>query len=190
MRPKAAAILSAIGIGASLAACSGVPSSIQAAGANSTSIDTEGRVMVSCGEDRRALVRQVSMGGETVAQVECVGTGLSAGYAPPAAALPQIVPAVREVRTVPEVVYSSQGPVVTEAVVTEPVVRQRVVNREDYRYESRRRSAKKSAVIIGGTTAGGAGVGAIIDGKKGAAIGAGVGLAGGAIYDLLTRDKR
>jgi hypothetical protein len=56
--------------------------------------------------------------------------------------------------------------------------------------ETRRRSAKKSAIIIGGSTAGGAGLGAIIDGKKGAAIGAGVGLAGGAIYDLLTRDKR
>ena len=184
MRPKTAAVISVIGIGATLAACSGVPSSIQAAGVNGTmSIGTEGRVMVSCGEDRRVLVRQASMGGEAVAQVECVSSGLSPAYPQPNGALPEIVPGMREVRTVPAVVYTSQ-----KSVVTEPAVPQRVVYREPN--ETRRRSAKKSAIIIGGSTAGGAGLGAIVDGKKGAAIGAGVGLAGGAIYDLLTRDKQ
>ena len=48
---------------------------------------------------------------------------------------------------------------------------------------------KKDATIIGGATAGGAILGAIIDGKKGAAIGAGVGAAGGTGTVLATRGK-
>jgi hypothetical protein len=48
---------------------------------------------------------------------------------------------------------------------------------------------KKDAAIIGGATAGGAILGAIIDGKKGAAIGAGVGAAGGTGTVLATRGK-
>lgn len=48
---------------------------------------------------------------------------------------------------------------------------------------------KKDAAIIGGATAGGAIIGAIIDGKKGAAIGAGVGAAGGTGTVLATRGK-
>ena len=51
------------------------------------------------------------------------------------------------------------------------------------------RSWKKSALIIGGATAGGAGVGAILDGKSGAKKGAVVGLVGGTVYDIATRNK-
>jgi len=48
---------------------------------------------------------------------------------------------------------------------------------------------KKDATIIGGATAGGAILGALFDGKKGAAIGAGVGAAGGTGTVLATRGK-
>lgn len=48
---------------------------------------------------------------------------------------------------------------------------------------------KRDATIIGGATAGGAILGAIFDGKKGAAIGAGVGAAGGTGTVLATRGK-
>jgi len=48
---------------------------------------------------------------------------------------------------------------------------------------------KKDAAIIGGATAGGAILGAIIDGGKGAAVGAGVGAAGGTGTVLATRGK-
>ena len=48
---------------------------------------------------------------------------------------------------------------------------------------------KKDAAIIGGATAGGAILGAIIDGKHGAAVGAGVGAAGGTGTVLATRGK-
>ena len=51
------------------------------------------------------------------------------------------------------------------------------------------RSWKKSAIIIGGSTAAGAGVGAVLKGKDGAKKGAVVGLLGGTIYDIATRNK-
>jgi hypothetical protein len=44
-------------------------------------------------------------------------------------------------------------------------------------------------VIIGGSTAAGAGVGAILDGGSGAKKGAVVGLVGGVVYDIATRDR-
>jgi len=51
------------------------------------------------------------------------------------------------------------------------------------------RSAKNSAIIIGGSTVGGAGVGAMIGGKKGALIGGLLGGAAGTVYDRTTRHK-
>lgn len=53
--------------------------------------------------------------------------------------------------------------------------------------ESGNRSWQKEAVIIGGSTAAGAGIGAIAGGKKGAAIGAISGGVAGLIYDMKTR---
>jgi len=49
------------------------------------------------------------------------------------------------------------------------------------------RSWQKEAIIIGGSTAAGAGIGAIAGGKKGAAIGAISGGVAGLIYDMKTR---
>ena len=51
------------------------------------------------------------------------------------------------------------------------------------------RSAKNSAIIIGGSTVGGAGIGAIVGGKKGAIIGGLIGGAAGTVYDRTTRHK-
>jgi hypothetical protein len=51
------------------------------------------------------------------------------------------------------------------------------------------RSWKKSAAIIGGSTAAGAGVGAILGGKSGAVKGGVVGLIGGTVYDVATRNR-
>ena len=50
-----------------------------------------------------------------------------------------------------------------------------------------RRSWKKTALVIGGSTAGAAGVGGLIGGKKGALIGAGVGGGAAAIYEAMKR---
>ncbi len=47
----------------------------------------------------------------------------------------------------------------------------------------------KSVAIIGGSTAAGAGVGAVLGGGSGAKRGAVVGLLGGTVYDLATRGR-
>ena len=54
---------------------------------------------------------------------------------------------------------------------------------------SKKRSWEKEALIIGGSAAAGAGIGAVAGGKKGAAIGAASGGVAGLIYDLSTRNK-
>ena len=55
---------------------------------------------------------------------------------------------------------------------------------EDVRQE---RSKTKTALIIGGSAASGAGVGAIVGGKKGALIGAGIGGGAASIYEATKR---
>ena len=53
----------------------------------------------------------------------------------------------------------------------------------------RHRSWKKSALVIGGSSAAGAGVGALVGGKKGALIGAAAGGAAGTVYEVRKRHK-
>ena len=87
----------------------------------------------------------------------------------------------------------------TAGAVAVPVaapVRERVVYRDRVvtrtvrpRYYVHRRSKKHSAEIIGGSAIGGAGIGALVGGKKGALIGGLVGGAGGTIYDRATHKK-
>jgi hypothetical protein len=74
-------------------------------------------------------------------------------------------------------------------VATQPVVR-RVSSQRVYaseRVAKPRRTWQKSALLIGGSAAGGAGVGALIGGKKGAGIGALLGGGSAAIFDQVKR---
>jgi hypothetical protein len=141
-------------------------------------------LLVQCGEGRQALVRTAQIDGRTLPQVECVAAAPvveSLGYATPLAqevsyrapALPIVEPAVQA----PRVVYRER-PAARRVAYREPVRRQEV------------RTWKKSALIIGGAAAGGAGLGAVIDGGKGAKKGAVIGGVAGTIYDLATRSKR
>jgi hypothetical protein len=59
--------------------------------------------------------------------------------------------------------------------------------REEAREESQSRPWSKTALIIGGSAASGAGVGAIVDGKKGALIGAAIGGGAASIYEATRR---
>jgi hypothetical protein len=77
------------------------------------------------------------------------------------------------------------------AVASQPAVR-RVASQRTYSSASERvtapkRTWQKSALLIGGSAAGGAGVGALIGGKKGAGIGALLGGGSAAIYDQVKR---
>ena len=130
-------------------------------------------LLVNCGEGRQALVRPVSAG-QRFSQIECVPT------LAPALMAPGIVPAMQT--------YAVQQPVERVVYRERPVTRAASTTR--YREPaSDGRSWKKSALIIGGSAAGGAGVGAIVDGKSGAKKGAIIGGVGGLVYDLATRNK-
>ncbi len=94
-----------------------------------------------------------------------------AGYAPlgyvPAAPVVMQAPDVRPVRTV-------------QQAAADPSPR-RVAPRRLER--ERRRDWKKTALIVGGSTAAGAGLGGIVGGKKGALIGAAIGGGASTIYE-------
>ena len=90
------------------------------------------------------------------------------------------------VRTAPRVVTRQAAAVRPQVVtryvnaaepVSEPVV------------ERKQRSMKEEILIVGGSAAGGAAIGAVAGGKKGAAIGAISGGVAGLIYDMATRNK-
>lgn len=111
---------------------------------------------------------------------------------PVAAAQPAYVPQSR-----PQVItYAPAAQVAPPMVVEQPVARpvpvrtvsyeqdapRRVVN-DRYIDRKPRRDWKKTAMIIGGSSAAGAGVGAIFGGKKGALIGAAIGGGASTIYE-------
>lgn len=85
-------------------------------------------------------------------------------------------------------------PVAQRAIVAEPVAPQRTVYRTaapvPTRVVTRERSGRswqKTAMVIGGSTAGGAGLGGIMGGKKGALIGAAIGGGASSIYEASKR---
>ena len=169
--------------------------------------DANRTTLVNCGEGRQALVFTDPRTGQS--QVQCVGaeTGFNAGAMTPgmATAMPvsQFVPAIVPAQPAPQVVY--RDPVVPAARSTArrssaPAARtaststygrsaEPSYSRTSEAAAPQGRTWKKSAIIIGGTTAAGAGVGAVMGGKKGAVKGGVVGLLGGTIYDIATRNK-
>jgi hypothetical protein len=158
---------------------------------------TSGPTLVDCGEGRQALVHP-SPSGTGASRVECVAVG---GAQPMAVGMPLAQPFTAQL--------TAPAPAAVPAVVQERIVyRDRPVTRTAARRAStssssaasssapvyrdaprQTRSWKKSAVIIGGATAGGAGLGAVLGGKSGAKKGAVVGLVGGTVYDIATRNK-
>jgi hypothetical protein len=183
MKRAAAAVgLTVLGLGG--AGCGRTPGGVEASSSDGRTATAalDGRVMVQCGAGHQPIVRQLRGPGEQVAQVECV----------PASGLPAVFDVDGNL-----VAGGAGGPVHLAPAEAAPPIRvariarrapERVVQRQAP--ATRRRTWKKSATIVGGTTAGGAVIGALIDGKKGAAIGAGTGLLAGAVYDIATRDKR
>ena len=147
---------------------------------------TTGQVLVNCEPNQRTLVRQAVVNGQAVAQVECVSTGVPAGYgAAPVAYGNGVVTRDYgyDTRVVQPAVVQQQ-PVVYREARPRTVSQPRVVTER-----SSGRSVKKSAIIIGSSAGVGAGVGAAVGGKKGALIGAAIGGGSAAIWDQVTRRK-
>lgn len=126
-----------------------------------------GPVMVNCAAGERALVRQVVLNGEPVAQVACVGDG--SAFA-----------ADNNVSTVP---------VAYRAARASTIAQRRVVYQEQAPRQTARakRSWTKPLLVIGGSTAAGAGIGGLVGGKKGALIGAALGGGASTIYEATKR---
>ena len=93
------------------------------------------------------------------------------------------------------VASSPSGPRAVQAVETYPLPRQTVTSPRPVSYSDRpvrverapSRDWIKTAMIIGGSTAAGAGVGGIFGGKKGALIGAAIGGGASTIYEVQKR---
>jgi len=197
--PVIAAAVGGLALGAVVVAgsrymTSPVQASIPAPSLGSTQLVSQGAglasnpVLVDCADGQRALVRHVSVAGQTVAQVQCVGqpmTSNSFDEMSMAAA-----PAYNTARAYPVSMsrpasYSAPAPVRTRTAAS----RQPVAYRTASEPVHTGRSWKKSALIIGGSAAGGAGIGAIVGGKGGAIKGAVLGGVAGTVYDIATRNK-
>jgi hypothetical protein len=101
----------------------------------------------------------------------------------------QPVPAAQLVSS-PRVVRPAARPATLRSTAARPAYRPAPVAKEDvvYREDDRsERSWQKTAMIIGGSTAGGAGIGGILGGKKGALIGAAIGGGASSIYEASRR---
>ena len=108
------------------------------------------------------------------------GVDVSDPYSPYAVRTPLAYP-VNSVRPVQAAYdpYAAPAPASRRVVTTSaPRTTTRVVERAPGR------DWKKTAMVIGGTTAAGAGVGAIFGGKKGALIGAALGGGAGTLYEV------
>ena len=97
-------------------------------------------------------------------------------------------------RPIGAVPTAAPAPVVVERVVERPAPRQTVYRTSAPAQERvvverapERRSWKTRALVIGGSSAAGAGVGGIVDGKKGALIGAAIGGGAASIYEATKR---
>lgn len=141
---------------------------------------------VSCEPGQRAVLRQASHAGAGAGSVSCVSE--------PAVAAPALAyTSARSAAGVIRVADTSARPYAGPAAIDErvEVYRPRSV---PVSYSSREvarptRTAKKSVVIIAGSTAAGAIVGGLANGKKGALIGGIVGGGAATVWDQVTRRR-
>ncbi len=127
--------------------------------------------LVQCEPHQEAVLQRSIVAGREVAQVTCISRVLPAAAAVPA-------------RYYQTASVAAQPDIVQQPIVRAPVRRtERVVVRET----APRRSWQKTALIIGGSTGAGAGVGALASGKKGALIGAAIGGGAASIYEAAKR---
>jgi len=206
--PVIAAAVGGLALGAFVVAgsrymTSPVQASIPAPSLGSTQLVSQGAglasnpVLVDCADGQRALVRHVSVAGQTVAQVQCVGQPLMTSNSFDEMSM-AAAPAYNTARAYPVSMsrpasYSAPAPVRTRTVASRQATYRTASSEPVYTGSSEPahtgRSWKKSALIIGGSAAGGAGIGAIVGGKSGAVKGAVLGGVAGTVFDIATRNK-
>ena len=188
--------LGAIVVAGSRYMTSPVQASIPAPSLGSTQLVSQGAglasnpVLVDCADGQRALVQHVNVAGQAVAQVQCVGQSMTTANAFDDMST-AVAPAYTSARAYPVSMsrpasYSAPTPVRTRTAASRQPVTYRTASSEPVHTP---RSWKKSALIIGGSAAGGAGLGAIVGGKGGAVKGAVIGGIAGTVYDIATRNK-
>jgi len=139
-----------------------------------------GSTLVDCGPGQRVLLQQAN----GVTQVLCVPGATMTGAPLSVGSGSDFLQPIPVQANVPQVAYDA--PVQARPVSYEPRPYPSTTTRPA---ATRGRTWKKSAAIIGGSTAAGAGVGALLNGGSGAKKGAVVGLVGGVVYDIATRDR-
>lgn len=187
---KGAAVAAIVGLGSVLVGCGST-------GLQNAAVQQQASSSVACEPNQRAVVRQLVVNGVPQSQIACesvvpgaVGT---AGYgAVPVAYSPSGVPvsygyAQSAIPNTQFVRTASQPGVVASGAAPQRVVYQRAPERV---VTKPKRSIGTSALIIGSSAAGGAGIGAMIGGKKGAGIGAIAGGGAAALWDQITRRQR
>lgn len=153
-------------------------------GAQKSTDNSFGDVSVSCGPSQRAMVQRAGTGASAQVLVSCVDAALAQEitYAPALAAAGPLAPvayATAPAAAVPAVMYAPEQPVTRTA----PAVRTQRAASAPVRQVEQKPSWQKRLLIIGGTSGAGAGIGALVGGKKGALIGAAIGGGGAAIVD-------
>lgn len=137
-----------------------------------------GDISVSCGSTQRAVVQRSGSGPGAQINVQCVeadGMQASSNVMLAAAPLTPVASGLVPAAPMPAVIYQPAPQAVQGAVSP---VRSTPVRRAE-----RKPSVQKRLLIIGGTSGVGAGIGALVGGKKGALIGAAIGGGGAAIVD-------
>ena len=140
----------------------GVPAIGSAQGFRSVD-DDQPSVVVECGPGQRAVMEQRRISGRTQVVARC------------------------EADQTRRVVYDEDGRVIRTSPVAYQTYRPAAQRSVQYVERAPRRSKTKSALMIAGSAATGAGVGAALKGKKGALIGAAVGGGAASIYESVKR---
>jgi uncharacterized protein YcfJ len=140
-----------------------------------TIADSSAPTTVRCEPQQEAVLRRTIVAGREVTEVACVSqvpTAPGAAYVDPVGDdRSYLAPRAQTASVQParQIVYRDR-----------PVTSARQV-------ETKKRSWQKTALVIGGSTAAGAGVGGLAGGKKGALIGAAVGGGAATIYEAIKR---
>ena len=140
----------------------GVPAIGSAQGFRSV-YDDQPSVVVECGPGQRAVMEQRRISGRTQVVARC------------------------EADPTRRVVYDEDGRVIRTSPVAYQSYRPAAQRSVQYVERAPRRSKTKSALMIAGSAATGAGVGAALKGKKGALVGAAVGGGAASIYESAKR---